>query len=151
VLLDSAASEPLLFDVFRAREVIGGPAPHDPIADPLGPDDGRRPPAYTGGAFRRGTRLLVQAGVVKPPAPTVALANPLRLDWELLPTSGGAALAPPIRYRRLQLREGENLLDVVADLDLHEVPPGVYTLRLSAGDLVTGESDSRNAPLNVAP
>lgn len=151
VLLDPTESEPVLFDVFRAREEIGGPAPHGSIADPLGPDDGRRPPACTGGPFPRESRLLVQAGVVRPPAPSAAFPNPLRLDWELLPATGGGPLAPPIRYRRLHVRESENLLDVVADVDLHGVPPGDYTFMLSAGNLLTGEKDSRSAPLTLAP
>jgi VWFA-related protein len=150
-LLDPAGTAPLLFDVFRAGEAIAGLEPPGPIADPLGPDDGRRPPPYIGGPFRRVVPLLVQVGVVNPPAPSGTVSNPLRLDWELLPVLGGPPLAPPIRYRRLQVRESENLLDVVADLDLSAVPPGDYDCKVSAANLLTGEQDSRSAPLNVVP
>ncbi len=75
----------------------------------------------------------------------------MRMDWELLPAAGGETLAPPVRYRRMEMRNGNALLDVVVDLDLGQVEPGEYTLRLTAENLVTPGKDVRSLPITVIP
>jgi hypothetical protein len=95
--------------------------------------------------------LLVQTAVLAPPPPSEdGGESQLRLDWELVPHQAGETLAPPIRYRRLEpSREGQ-LLDVVADLDVSDVEPGGYTLRLTATNTVSGERAIREQAIRLA-
>jgi hypothetical protein len=73
------------------------------------------------------------------------------MDWELIPSAGGEAIAPPIRYRRLQMLDQGRLLDVMVDMDLTEVAPGGYTLRLTAENLTDQSKDVRSFPITVVP
>jgi hypothetical protein len=141
---------PNVFDVFRTRQPVPGTRPERAIADPLGPSKGR-PPVYSGGVLPRHIPLLVQTGVLAPPPPAEETGkSQLRLDWELVPHEAGETLAPPIQYRRLAPSDDGKLLDVVADLDVSEVEPGGYTLRLTATNTVTGEREIREQAIRLA-
>jgi hypothetical protein len=93
--------------------------------------------------------LLVQTRVTAPPPPSPDHPSPLALDWELLPAAGGDPVAPPVQYRRLQLLDEGAMLDVMVDLDLRDVPPGEYALRVTARNLVDEGEDVRSRPLSI--
>jgi hypothetical protein len=150
-LLSPAAGKLPVYDVFQKGEPIFGTEPARTLDDPLGDEAAGRPPLYTRGDVPRAMPLLAQIQVVAPPAaPPEGEASPLRLDWELIPDAGGVALAPPVNYRRLQMLDDGKRLDVMVAIDLAEVLPGTYTLRLTAMDLVSSSSDTRFFPITVA-
>ncbi len=150
-LFAPADAVPVVFDVFRAGETISGTVPPSPLEDPLGAWAGARPAGYFGGPMVRGLPLVACVGVVEPPRAVSGEPSPLRMDWELLSDAGGAPIAPPIRYRRLEPSKNSRMLEVVADIDLGSVPAGAYTLRLTAENLRTHVSDSRRVAVQVAP
>lgn len=141
---------PVVFDVFAKRENVTGTVPSAPVADPLGADARGRPPAYVTGSLASAEPLLAQVGVTAAPRAGSSGESPLRLDWELLPASGGSPVAPPVRYRRLEMRD-DGMLDVVAEIALSGLDAGEWVLRLTAENLATREKDSRSAPLRIAP
>jgi hypothetical protein len=150
-LLHPTQPVPLIYDVFIKGEAVLGTEPPAVLADPLGSESQGRPPLYLDGAFPRKIPLIAQVRVTSPPPPSPEQRSPLGMDWELLPSAGGDALAPPVRYRRLQLIEEGGQLDVMVDLDLSQVEPGDYTLRLTARNLVEEGQDVRSFPITVAP
>ena len=101
------------------------------------------------GSLAPGDSLLAQVQVTAAPRAGSSGESPLRLDWELLPAAGGSPVAPPIRYRRLEMRE-DGTLDVVAEISLEGVGAGEWVLRLTAESLATGEKDARTAPIAIA-
>jgi hypothetical protein len=106
---------------------------------------------YIEGGFSRGVPLLAQVVVTRPPAPTDDMASPLSMDWEMIPAGGGDPLAPPVQYRRLRMLDSGAVLDVMVDLDLKTVPPGDYTLRLTARNLVSQASEERARHVTIVP
>jgi VWFA-related protein len=150
-LLHPAEKTPLVYDVFIKGDAVFGTQPAEVLEDPLGGEVQGRPPMYLRGAFSRGVPLIAQVRVTAPPHPSAEQQSPLGMDWELLPAEGGDALAPPVRYRRLQLIQDGEFLDVMVDLDLSQVEPGDYTLRLTARNLVEAGEDVRSYPITVAP
>ena len=71
------------------------------------------------------------------------------MDWEMVPADGGSPIAPPVRYRRLEMLEDGRLLDVLVDLNLAGVPPGEYTLRLTAENLLDHKTEVRAHPISL--
>ena len=149
-LLSPAARKLPVYDVFQRGEAVFGTDPPGPLPDPLGEDAAGRPPLYLRGGFPRDVPLLAQVQVLAPP-PGGGQESPLRMDWELIPSTGGVAVAPPVNYRRLQMVEQGRRLDIMVDLDLAAVDPGDYTLRLTAQDLVNDATDIRFYPISVSP
>lgn len=150
-LLHPAADAPLVYDVFRKGEAVAGTDPPAPLPDPLGTETAGRPAFYVEGGIPRNVPLLVQTRVTAPPPPAPDRQSPLALDWELVPSAGGEPIAPPVQYRKLQMIGEGAFLEVLVDLDLREVPPGDYTLRLTARNLVAGGEDVRSAPVSITP
>ena len=150
-LLDPVDRTPLVYDVFLAEDHVFGTEPPAALVDPLGEEAAGRPQLYLEGGLSRRVPLLAQIQVITPPRPTEDQERPMRMDWELLPAGGGEALAPPVRYRRMEMRDGDALLDVLVDLDLGAVEPGEYTLRLTAENLVTPGKAVRSRPITVVP
>ena len=150
-LLSPASHKLPVYDVFQKGEPVFGTEPAQAMADPLGDEATGRPPLYTRGGFPREVPLLAQVQVVAPPpSPPAGGESPLRMDWELIPDAGGVTVAPPVNYRRLRMLDGGTRLDVMVDLDLAEVLPGAYTLRLTAMDLANSASDTRFFPITIS-
>ena len=137
--------------MFRQEELVFGSEPPSTFPDPLGSEAGGRPPLYVDGDIPRDIPLLAQVRVTSPPPAVPEQQSPLRMDWELVPSAGGDAIAPPVKYLRLAMLDGGQLLDVMVDLDLAAVAPGDYTLRLTAEDLVHNMTDTRSYPITLAP
>jgi VWFA-related protein len=150
-LLNPASAAPLVYDVFVKGDTIAGTQPPSTLPDPLGSETAGRPPLYIDGGFSRSVPLLAQVNVTAPPAATEELPSPLSMDWELIPAGGGDAFAPPVQYRRLRMLGNGALLDVMVDLNLKEVPPGDYTLRLTARNLVSQAGDERARHVTIVP
>jgi hypothetical protein len=149
-LLHPADPTPLVYDVFLKGDKVFGTQPLSALPDPLGQDAAGRPALYVDGEVSRQVSLLAQVQVMAPPAASSTQRSPLRMDWELVPASGSEVLAPPVRYRRLQMVDQGRLLDVMIDLDLADVAPGDYTLRLTAQNLLDQSTDVRSVPVQIA-
>ncbi len=143
------AQLPVLFDVFASKEPVHGTTPPATCPDPLGDPKGR-PVAVVDGAVDASVPLLVQVGVTGPPPAKPGAESPLVLDWEILPEGETRFLAPPVRYRRLEMSPSKDYFDVVAELDLRKIPAGRHTLRIRAENRDTGQVEFRIAPLRVA-
>jgi hypothetical protein len=149
-LLYPGDQAPLVYDVFRKNGTVAGTEPPSALPDPLGNETAGRPAFHVGGPVSRNVPLLIQTRVAAPPAPAPERQSPLALDWELIPGNGGEPVAPPVQYRKLQLVEAGAFLEVLIDLDLRNVEPGDYTLRVTARNLVGEGEDVRETPLSVS-
>lgn len=149
VVMSPADRTPLVFDAFYGESPVHSAGGARRVDDPLGRERAGRPPEYLSGPVSPRVPLLVQARVAEPPPGQANGESPLRMDWELIPATEAEPLAPPVRYRRIQMIEDGRALDVVVDLDLTGVEPGSYQLRLTAMDLVGETTDTRSVPLVV--
>jgi VWFA-related protein len=139
---------PLVYDVFLKNQNVLGTHPPSEMDDPVKAAGVASP--YLTGDFSKGDPLLAQVQVAAPPPPTPEQQRPLSMDWELIPSGGGEPLAPPVQYRQLQMLDDGRMLDVIVDLNLGEVAPGEYTLRLTAVNLLDQSRDVRTLAIKIS-
>jgi VWFA-related protein len=148
-LFSPRSRAPVVFDAFIEGQEIPGASKTASVSDPMG-DPAGRPALCVEVALAAGDPLLAQVRLLQPPVAREDGSSPLEMDWELIPAGGGKALLPPVKYGRLQLDEEGRFLDVVAQLDSANAPPGSYTLRLTARDLESGSVAREEVELELA-